>query len=147
MTKDLGTKGWNRDVYTFINILLSSYRENEIFEQLVEYFIYLNDIRNVETIQDYQIPYFANIFRTFHNLIEKPIAYDERDYQDFLKRCNEIHEKKEKKNSEYKSKLKERIQNMIADYGEKGIELNEEEIVEAIKNQIRKEKENGERSE
>lgn len=140
MNKDLKSAGWNKDVYTFINILISNYRKNEIFTQLVEYFIYLNDIRSIDTIEDNQIPYFANIFRAFHSLTENPRAYDEQDYQNFLKRCIEIRDEKEKQTSEQKDRIKERIQNMVADYKKKGIELNEEEIIEAIKNQIMHEK-------
>ncbi len=48
----------------------------------------------------------------------------------------EIRERKQKLTNERKDKLKERIQNMIVEYEKKGIDLNEEEIVEAIKNQI-----------
>lgn len=136
MNKDLRIADWNKDVYTFINILISNYRENEIFKQLVEYFIFLNDIRSVETIEENQIPYFANLFRAFHSLTEDPSVYDEQDYKNFLKRCFEIRERKQKLANERKDKLKERIQNMIVEYEKKGIDLNEEEIVEAIKNQI-----------
>lgn len=142
MNKDLRITGWNKDVYTFINILISNYRKNEIFKQLVEYFIYLNDIRCVETIKENQIPYFANIFRAFHSLTENPSVYDEQDYQNFLKRCLEIHERKKKITNERKNNLKERIQNMIVEYEKKGINLNEEEIIEAIKEQIIHEKMN-----
>lgn len=140
MSRDLKIADWNKDVYTFINILISNYRKNEIFKQLVEYFIYLNDIRSVETIKKNQIPYVANIFRAFHSLAQDPSVYDEQDYQDFLKRCFEIREDKKKLTDERKNKLKERIQNMIVEYEKKGIDLSEEEIIEAITNQLIKEK-------
>ncbi len=142
MNKDLKMADWNKDVYTFINILISNYRENEIFKQLVEYFIFLNDIRSVETIEEYQIPYFANIFRAFHSLSEDPSVYNKQDYEEFLKRCFEIREDKKKLVNERKNKLKERIQKMISEYEKKGIDLNEEEIIEAIKKQIIQEKMN-----
>lgn len=140
MKSDLKMANWNSDVYTFINILISNYRENEIFQQLVEYFIYLNDIRSVENVEDYQIPYFANMFRAFRSLSEDPSVYNEQDYQDFLKRCFEIREDKKKKTDERKNKLKDRIQSMITEYEKKGINLNEEEILEAIKEQLIQEK-------
>lgn len=142
MNKDLKMADWNKDVYTFINILISNYRENEIFKQLVEYFIYLNGIRSVETIKEDQIPYFANIFRAFRSLTENPSVYDEQDYQNFLNRCFEISESKKKVKDKRKNKLKERIQDMIAKYESKGVELSEEEIIEVIKNQIIQEKMN-----
>ena len=73
-------------------------------------------------------------------MTENPSVYDEQDYQNFLNRCFEISESKKKVKDKRKNKLKERIQNMIAEYDKKGIDLNEEEIVEAIKNQILHEK-------
>lgn len=140
MKNDLKIADWNRDVYTFVNLLFSNYRENEIFQQLVEYFIYLNDIRGVEEIKENQIPYFANIFRAFHSLSEDPSVYNEQDYRDFLKRCLEIREDKKKKTDKRKKKLKDRIQSMITEYEKKGIDLNEEEILEALKEQLIQEK-------
>lgn len=140
MNKDLKLSDWNKDVYTFINILISNYRKNEIFKQLVEYFIYLNGIRNVESIEEKQIPYFANIFRAFHSLSDDPSVYNKQDYQEFLNRCFEIREGKKKKIDERKNRIKDRIQNMIAEYENKGIDLNEEEIIEAITNQMIQEK-------
>ena len=136
MTKDLKLENWNQDVYIFINILISNYRKNEVFQQLVEYFMYLNNIRKIELIEEKQKPYFANIYKAFHGLIENPDIYAEKDYQDFLNRCEEIREEKNKRNSERKNNLKNRIQDMVAEYEKKGIDLSEEEIVEAIKNQL-----------
>lgn len=79
----------------------------------------LNDIQSVETIEENQIPYFANIFRVLHSLTEDPSVYDELDYQNFLKRCFEIREGKKKLTNKRKNKLKERIQNIIVEYEKK----------------------------
>ena len=137
----LGRKeGWNKDVYTFINILITNYRNNEVFQQLVEYFIVLNGIKSVESIKNEQIPYFANLFRAFHNLCENPNEYEESDFKAFLSRCKEIKIDKTKKADIRKNNLKNRIQDMITDYEKKGIELTEEEIIEEIKKQLIKEK-------
>ena len=65
MNHDFRKEGWNKDVYTFINILITNYRNNEVFQQLVEYFIVLNGIKSVESIKNEQIPYCANLFRAF----------------------------------------------------------------------------------
>lgn len=141
MNRDLKKADWNKDVYTFVNLLITNYRENEIMQQLVEYFIYLNDIRNVESISEEQIPYFANIFKALHGLSENPTVYDEEDYQNFFRRCLEIRQNKKRVATEQKNKLKDRIQKLIAEYEKKGItDLNEEEIIEAVKNQIIQEK-------
>ena len=140
MHTDFKKPSWNKDVYTFINILIKNYRDNEIFQHLVEYFIYLNGRRNVETITESQIPYFANIYKTFRSLIDEPSEYDERDYQAFLDRCEEIRENKKKRNNEQKERIRERVQKMISEYDKKGVDLSEEEIVEALKEQLKKER-------
>ena len=76
------------------------------------------------------------MFKTFHDLLEKPDSYDEADYQAFLNRCIEIKTQKKNKRDERNNNLKERIQMMVAEYEKKGIDLNEEEIIEEIKKQL-----------
>lgn len=140
MNHDFSEGGWNKYVYIFINILITNYRHNDVFQRLVEYFIFLNGIEPVESIKKEQIPYFANLFKVFHCLCENPDVYEECDYQAFLSRCLEIKQDKGKKADEKKNNLKKRIQDMITNYEKKGIELTEEEIVEEIKKQFIKEK-------
>lgn len=144
MTKDLKEENWNKDVYIFINILISNYRKNEIFQQLVEYFIYLNNIRSIEQIEEKQKSYFANMYKAFHGLIESPDFYCEKDYEDFLVRCDEIKKEKIKRNDERKNNLKKRIKDMVVEHEKKGIDLSEEEIIEAIKRQLVQERNKGE---
>lgn len=146
MNRDLKIEGYDKDVYVFINMLLLNYRKNEIFKQLVEYFIYLNDIRDIDTIEESQIPYFANIYKAFHSLTINPCVYEEQDYQDFIKRCSEVQEENKKWATERENNLKRRIRNMIAEYEKKGVILNEEEIIEELTNQVAKERINNERS-
>ena len=62
------------------------------------------------------------------------------DYQNFLNRCSEIREHKKRQNNVYENNIKKRIQNMITEYEKKGIDLSEEEIIEAINNQLIREK-------
>lgn len=140
MTKDFKVGGWNKDVYTFINILISNYRNNEIFQQLVEYFIYLNNIKEINMIEESQKSYFANLYKVFHGLIKEPDLYEVEDYQAFINRCIEIKAEKEKKNNRRKDRLKKKIQEMVTEYEKKGMDLSEVEILEEIKNQLVQEK-------
>lgn len=140
MHADFKEPDWSKDIYTFINILIKNYRDNEIFKHLAEYFVYLNGRRNVETIKESQKPYFANIYKTLRNLTDNPNRYDEEDYKAFLGRCEEIRESKKQRNNEQKERIRERVQKMISEYEEKGVDLSEEEIVEVLKEQLKKEK-------
>lgn len=137
---DLKEADWNKDVYVFINILISNYRKNVIFERLVEYFIFLNDIRGVDSIHERQKPYFAKLYRAFRSLKDNPLDFDERDYNEFIHRCNEIHDEKKNEANERRKDIKERIKYMMNEYKGKGVEIDEVELLEEIKNQLLKEK-------
>ena len=65
MFQDMSQGDWNRSVYTFIDMLITGYRQNVIFETLAEYFTYLNRSEMDDSVSDDQIPYFAQYYRVF----------------------------------------------------------------------------------
>lgn len=132
MRKDFETEGWNRNIYTFINILISNYRKNDVFQYLAEYFVYLNSIENVENISSKQIPYFANMFKTFRSLSENPENYDQQDYKDFIKYCKEIRDNKRKEYNKREDFIKGEIKHILLSYERKGVNLSDQEILEKL---------------
>ena len=132
MFQDMSQVDWNPSVYTFIDMLITSYRKNIIFERLAEYFTYLNRSELDDLASKEQIPYFARFYKLFDSLLKDSISYEEADYEAFLKRRrqlikNNINEQKEKE---------ERIKRLISDTArelqETGINATETEIVKAI---------------
>lgn len=132
MFQDMSQGGWNQSVYTFIDMLITNYRKNIIFERLAEYFTYLNRSELDDLAKEEQIPYFARFYKLFDSLLQGSISYEEADYEAFLKRRrqlikNNINEQKEKE---------ERIKRLISDAARKlqetGINATETEIVKAI---------------
>ncbi len=140
MKRDLMETNWNKDIYTFINCLISNYRNENFYVRLVEYFIYLNDIRGIDEIQEEQKPYFANIYRAFRSLKDNPIKYDQKDYKAFIDRCNENHDKKVNAEKDQRENIKKRIKSMMNEFKNMGIELDDAELLEELRKQIIQEK-------
>ena len=134
MKRDMMLIDWNEDVYTFINILISNYRRNEIMQQLAEYFIFLNAFRDADEIEEKQKSYFANFYRTFDALLKNPKEYNKDNYLGFLKRCEEIKVDKEKDARSVKKQLLDQIQKIVDEGKKKGIIFSEEEIITEINN-------------
>lgn len=142
MRKDLRSEEWNRDIYCFINILLSNYKTNKIFKELSSYFVYLNGIKKIEEIQEEQISYLANYYKVFHELKETPEKYERKDYEAFLVRCQEIDNEKKQRQEKKKEALKEQIHKMLVEKEKLGVELSEEDIIHALREQLVEKKEN-----
>ncbi len=136
MKRDMMLDNWNKDVYTFINILISNYRRNEIIQQLAEYFIFLNAFRDINEIEEDQKSYFANMFRTFNGLLNNPSEYNSSDYNDFLKRCIKIKTDKDKDSKDFDKQIREKIQSIIDESRKKGIDLSAEDIIDEINTSI-----------
>lgn len=139
MKKDMKRKDWDKDLYTFINLLITSYHDNTILKQFIEYFLVLNNVRDLADVKDWQKPYMANIFRTFRSINDNPNEYDEKDYMDFEKRCETIRSAKKR----IANNIQVRIRALFDEYRKMGIDVSEEEIIEKISNQLIQEKRDG----
>ncbi len=139
MKRDMRRPDYNEDIYTFINLFISSYSRNIIFEKLAEYFLFLNNIKDINEIDEYQKPYFANMYKVFYDLIETPQAYDEKDYYNFLERCKEISYQKNRQKEKQEENIKKKILEMLNEYERKGVDIHEDEVIEVISKQILKE--------
>lgn len=140
MKNDMKMKGWNENIYSFIRILMSNYRENTLLKNLAEYFVYLTNIRDIDSVSDEQKPFFANFHKTFCELEKEPQYFSIKDYENFVHRCYEIKREKVKSNRDKEKSINERIRNLIAEYEKMGIELSEEEIINRIREQLLRER-------
>ena len=139
MKKDMKRDDWNKNLYTFINLLISSYHENPILEQFIVYFLLINNVRDLSDVKEWQKPYMANIYRTFRQLKNNPNEYVEKDYIDFVKRCEAI--KKEKK--QVADNIQVRIRTLFDEYRKMGVDISEEEMIEKISNQLIQDRRDG----
>jgi len=138
MFKDMSKGDWNQSVYAFIDMLITSYRQNVIFERLAEYFTYLNRGELDDCIDDEQIPYFAQFYKTFDALIKTPTAYSVADYEAFMNRREQLI----KQRLEVKRKKEEKIKKLIFDTAkemeETGVEATDAEILRAVLEKLQK---------
>ena len=138
MFQDMSQGDWNQSVYVFIDMLITNYRKNVIFEKLAEYFTYLNRSELDDCASDDQIPYFAQYYRTFASLMKNPSSYEIADYEAFMRRRKEIIERRITKKEQKEEKIKELIFDTVKELEETGIEATEVEILKAVLEKIKK---------
>ena len=109
MFQDMSQGDWNRSVYTFIDMLITSYRQNVIFEMLAEYFTYLNRSEMDDSVSDDQIPYFAQYYRVFDSLLKNPTSYEKTDYEAFMRRREQLINSRIKSQEQKEEKIKKLI--------------------------------------
>ena len=131
---DVAKDGWEKNIYIFINMLLSNYRENEIFLHLAEYFLVLNGVIDKKEITKKQRPYFAKFYQAFRDLVEDDSCYKMEDYQAFLWRCEEIQNLNQKKRWKTQKELMKLFQERLKKNEQMGIEYSEEDLKNFLKN-------------
>lgn len=131
---DIAREGWNKNIYIFINMLLSNYRDNEIFLNLAEYFLVLNGVIDKSEITKQQIPYFTKFYRAFHELVENDTFFIEEDYQAFLHRCDEIKNINSERKRKSRKELMKLFQEKMEQNEKMGIEFPEEELMDILRN-------------
>lgn len=132
MSQDMSQDGWNQSVYTFIDMLITSYRQNIIFERLAEYFTYLNRSELDDLAESEQIPYFAQFYRLFHSLIKNPTTYEKKDYEAFLKRREQIIKERMTEQEKQEENIKKLISDTARELQETGIAATDAEIIKAV---------------
>ena len=138
MLQDMSQNGWNQSVYIFIDMLITSYRDNIIFKRLAEYFTYLNRSDLEDRANSEQIPYFAQFYRLFSSLLKNPTTYEEQDYIDFLERREQIIRGRVSEQEKKEENIKKLISDTVRELQETGIDATETEILKAIIEKINK---------
>lgn len=142
MKKDMSNNEWDEDAYIFLNSFIQNYRSNEVFYYLSKYFVYLNTSRDLNEITDEQIPYMANFYKTFRNMLAHGNVYDESDYQAYIERCLQLRSERNSNRNSKRKKIEEIIDSKLLEYENKGIELSETELVDIVKKELLSEKGN-----
>lgn len=138
MFQDMTQGDWNQSVYAFIDMLITSYRQNVIFEKLAEYFIYLNRSELDDIASDDQIPYFAQFYRVFDMLLRDPSSYEKTDYEAFMRRRKQLIEDRIKEQEQKEEKIKKLIFDTAKELEETGIVATDAEILKAVLEKLQK---------
>lgn len=138
MLQDMSRGDWNQAVYSFIDMLITNYRGNEIFEKLAEYFTYLNRSKMDDVAREDQIPYFARYYKTFSSLLDDPYSFETADFEAFMKRREQIIRDKVKEDKQQELKLKKIINETAKELEKTGVKATEEEILRAVLDKVKK---------
>ena len=138
MFQDMSQGDWNQSVYAFIDMLITSYRQNVIFETLAEYFTYLNRSEMDDSVSDDQIPYFAQYYRVFDSLLKNPTSYEKTDYEAFMRRREQLINSRIKAQEQKEEKIKKLIFDTAKELEETGIAATDAEILKAVLEKLQK---------
>lgn len=92
--QDIDYEKFDEDLYKFVDILIANYSD-DIFYQLVQYFLMLYGKKNVTEASRFQIAYFSELFCTFSKLNENQITFSALDWNAYRKQCETARMKEE----------------------------------------------------
>ena len=138
MFQDMSQGNWNQSVYTFIDMLITSYRQNVIFEKLAEYFTYLNRSELDDCVSDDQVPYFARYYKLFDSLLKNPLSYEKTDYEAFMKRREQLILSRTNEQEQKAEKIKRLISDAARELEGTGIAATDTEILMAVLEKLQK---------
>lgn len=138
MFQDMSQGNWNQSVYTFIDMLITSYRQNVIFEKLAEYFTYLNRSELDDCVSDEQIPYFAQYYKTFNLLLKNPTLYEAKDFEAFMKRREQLITNRINEQEQKEERIKKLISDTARELAGTGIAATDAEILKAVLEKLQK---------
>lgn len=136
--KDFYADNYDENIYIFINMLISSYKNEEIFLHLAKYFLVLNDVITYKKIDLNKESYLLHYFTMFENDKKNNLKYDISLENKFVKRIEEIKNIKRKSENKSKQNLINLLDAEIDKYKDMGLELSEEEILKILLAKIRK---------
>lgn len=120
MKKDMVLDDCNEDIYRFINMLIRSYRNEPMFEKMVNYFLVLNGQKEVDFIKDNKV-YLSNFCKVFYGIKNNMLEIDEEYLDIFYKRRDEIIQKRHKLKRTINKKLSDIINVKIEELTQLGI--------------------------
>ena len=135
--KDCESGDYNENVYEFINMLISNYRNDELFSHLVEYFLVLNGRIPLEEIDFRKKPYLLHYYSVLDKDKHHELSFDQQLYSDFVSRINEIKELRNKETlvqTELMNKIRDRIQE-ITEYEP---EIDKEDLMKLVLTSLQK---------
>lgn len=111
--KDIDEKDHDEDIYTFINILVRSYKKENTFLRLAKYFLYLNGNKDVNEIQADEKVFISNCYKFMNAEKNNELIFDEEYFNKFLNRIKEIKEVNENKKTISKDLMEKQLKKMI----------------------------------
>lgn len=104
MKSDMLSHDYDEDIYIFINMIIRSYKKEEIFKKLARYFLILNGKKALDNIKGNEI-YLSNYYKLFYEDKTGKLKRENKYLEKLYDRSKEIREKQK----EYQKKMEKKI--------------------------------------
>lgn len=136
---DLAKEDYDKGVYKFINKLVTSYRSESIFIKFVNYFLYLNNIYEVNEIKNEDKAFISNCYKLMNEDKNNNLKIDREYFSKFITRAKCIEEENkqistQKTDEALKLKLQKVIDEKVKEQLKLGLDANEINYEEIINN-------------
>lgn len=131
MLDDIKRDDCDKNVYFFISLLISSYRDIDVFKQLSDYFAILNNLTEIDE-SDISKRYLAYFYKVFKSVKDKAPDYTETEFEDFVKRRDEIRVEKIKRRDEKVLAIEQMVKDIADECAQKGLELTKEQLLKEL---------------
>lgn len=132
MTKDMSEPDCNEDIYIFINMIVRSYRREEIFQKLARYFLLLNAKCTDSASKEEEI-YLSNYYKLFYEDKNNLLKMDNEYLAKFYSKAKDIAANEMKNKEKIKEALLGKVIQEIDKMSKIGIDVNNISIKELIK--------------
>lgn len=137
MKNDIAEDDYDESIYIFINMLIRSYRKQVIFKQFVNYFLYLNGVKDIDQIEDSEKPFISNAYKLMHLAVKNKLDIDEVFFSKFIERVKDIAAENSKEKESlteriFKEEFEKKLNLMIQEQLRLGVDIKDIDIKELI---------------
>lgn len=114
MKKDIGTDGYNPDIYAFVNMLVRSYREVPTYKRFADYFLFLNGKKDIGEIDEDDKAFCGHCYDLMRKDTSNALVDDSDLFSAFESRVAEMIEKQKEQEEDLSKKVfKERFDELL----------------------------------
>lgn len=124
MKKDLYADDSNEKVYVFIRMLLNSYRNVPVFEDLIDYFLTLNNLSELSSYNINKQKKLSMYYNFFSKIRDNKITHDQRNLDLFIERIEQLKEEKQKAMDALKNNINKKVNSEITRQIKTGKDIN-----------------------
>lgn len=136
MKKDMRSDTSSEEIYIFINMIIRSYKKEEIFNKLAKYFLSLNGKSDASTLSKEEEIYISNYYKLFYEDKNNLMKVNNEYLEMFYKRAKEIVEKENENKKKMQDKLMKKVRLKLDELLKLGVDIDDITISEVL-NQIR----------
>lgn len=132
--EDMYTEEYNEKIYIFINMLITSYKKEKVFEDFVDYFLTLNSkipLSMIEEDSEKKI-FTSNCFKLMSNYKKKTLTFDTEYYNEFKNRIKSVKATIEKNTEKFREDIMRKVNAEIEARLKIGLDIDDIDIKEIV---------------